>query len=111
VHRTSLGVRVPLPIAVDPDALHFYRMRGLGIRADSVEIPLPPNATVQIGRHGKLHVARVPHVCAQLDDRGRCKVHGTSEYPKACAQFPRTPEDLQDVAAECSYHFVEEEHG
>jgi hypothetical protein len=52
-------------------------------------------------------VVRVPHVCAQLDKRGRCRIHGKPEYPKACVVFPRAPEDLTDVAEECSYRFVE----
>jgi len=107
VQRTQLGVRLPLPIVVNPDVLHFYRARGLGISRESVEVPLPANAPIQLGRQGKTLVVRLPHVCAQLDERGRCKVHGTPEYPKACAVFPRTPDDLLDVAEECSYQFVE----
>jgi hypothetical protein len=109
--RTSLGLRVPLPIVVNPDVRHFYRMRGLRLAEDSVEVPLPPNAPAVVGHLGKFLVVRVPHVCAQLDQRGRCRVHGTPDYPKACAEFPRTPADLVDVAEQCSYHFVEGETG
>lgn len=107
VQRTPLGIRVPLPIVVHPDLLHFYRARGLGIRDGSVEVPLPPNAPIQLGRQGKTLVVRVPHVCPQLDERGRCRIHDTPEFPKACALFPRTPDDLLDVVEKCSYVFVE----
>jgi hypothetical protein len=107
VQRTSLGIRVPLPIVVNPDLWHFYRVRGLGVGDGSVEVPLPANAPVRLGRQGKTLVVRVPHVCAQLDRQGRCKIHGKPEYPRACAVFPRTPDDLLDVAEECSYQFVE----
>jgi len=108
VQRTPLGIRVPLPVVVDPDLASFYRTRGLAVRPGSVEVPLPDDAPVKLGHQGKQLVARVPHVCAQLDKRGHCKIHGTVDYPKACAVFPRRPEDLLDVADECSYHFVEE---
>jgi hypothetical protein len=108
VQRTPLGIRAPLPIVVNPDLLHFYRTRGLGVGAESVEVPLPPSAPVRLGRQGKTLVARVPHVCAQLDPRGRCKIHGTPDYPRACAVFPRTPDDLLDVADECTYRFVDD---
>ncbi len=105
VQRTPLGIRVPLPVVVNPDLAHFYRTRGLAVRPDSVEVPLPGGAPVQLGRQGSQLVVRVPHVCAQLDKHGRCKIHGTPDYPKACAVFPRVPEDLLDVADECSYRF------
>ena len=109
VQRTFLGIRVPLPLRLDPDVACFYRARGLAVGPSSVEVPLPPNAPVRIGRQGTVLVARVPHVCAQLDGRGRCRLHGTLDYPKACAVFPRAPEDLIDVTKECSYRFEEEE--
>jgi hypothetical protein len=109
--RTPLGLRVPLPLVLNPDVAHFYRMRGLRLTADSVEVPLPVNAPAAVGRLGAFLVVRVPHVCAQLDRNGRCRVHGTKEYPRACAEFPRTPADLADVAEQCSYHFVESDDG
>lgn len=109
VQPTSLGIRVPLPIVVDPDLRHFYEMRGLAVGSTSVEVPLPANATVTIGRQGAAHVVRVSHICAQLDEQGRCAIHGTPEYPRACAVFPRGPADLLDVAEECSYQFVEDQ--
>lgn len=108
VQRTTLGIRVPLPILVNPEALRFYRARGLAVGPTSVEVPLPPGASVRVGRQGNTLVARMPHVCAQLDDRGRCRLHGTPEYPLACAVYPRAPEDLIGVAEQCSYHFEEE---
>ncbi|MGH2459382.1 MAG: hypothetical protein ACRDIY_11005, partial [Chloroflexota bacterium] len=94
VRRTPLGIQVPLPVIVDPDLAHFYRTRGLAVRQGSVEVPLPDGASVRLGHQGKQLVARVTHVCAQLDEQGRCKIHDTDDYPKACAVFPRQPEDL-----------------
>jgi hypothetical protein len=93
---------------VASDVVQFYRARGLAVGPTAVEVPLPPGAPVRVGRQGQALVVRVPHVCAQLDRRGRCRIHGTPEYPKACAVFPRAPEDLADVAEQCSYHFAED---
>jgi hypothetical protein len=102
---------VPLPLVLNPDVEHFYRMRGLRLTADSVEVPLPANAPAVVGHLGRFLVVRVPHVCAQLDKNGRCQAHGTKDYPRACAEFPRSPVDLVDVAEQCSYHFIEDTTG
>ncbi|HEX5417965.1 MAG TPA: YkgJ family cysteine cluster protein, partial [Chloroflexota bacterium] len=105
VRRTPIGIQVPLPLFPNPELLKFYRARGLRVGPGTVDVPVPPDAPVEISRRDGYLVARVGHTCPQLTADGRCKIHDTSEYPRACAVFPRTPEDLVDVAERCGYRF------
>jgi|GEM_PF-2700629 len=104
--RSPIGVSFPLPLFPSRDLIHFYRARGLRVTANAVEVPLPPEASVELTNRGPRLVARMPHICPQLATDGRCRIHNSPEFPRACSSFPRHPEDILDVAQECSYQFV-----
>ena len=104
--RTPIGVRIPLPLFPSPDLLHFYQVRGLRVDSKAVEVPLAADTTVEFVSRGSRLVARMAHTCPQLTTDGRCRIHGSPNFPRACSSFPRTPEDLLEVAEQCSYRFV-----
>ena len=106
--RTPLGIQVPLPLLPSPDLLQFYRARGAAIGSRTLEVPLAANSAVDLVQRGRYLVARISHTCPQLTEDGQCKIHDTDDYPRACAQFPRSPDDLQDVADQCSYSFPDD---
>lgn len=109
LRRTPLGIQVPLPLLPSPDLVQFYRARGVRIDSRTLEVPLAPNTPVEVMQRDRFLVARIQQTCPQLTADGRCKIHGTADYPRACAVFPRAPEDLLDVADQCGYAFREGE--
>ena len=58
---------------------------------------------VEIYKQGDRLIAKIPLKCNELAEDKSCKVFGTSSRPTMCSHYPRTSNELEEVADVCSY--------
>ena len=52
----------------------------------------------------------VPKRCKALEACGKCTLHGLTNMPEMCKNYPTHPDDIRGLEKVCTYHFIKVEH-
>ena len=109
VRRARHAVIVPLLSPDDPTWRQFLAARGVRVRGRWAVVPcLDVPEPLRIGTYGGAAAVYVQSICRQLDDQGKCRLHGTPEYPIVCDAWPTPDDDLAAVAEKCTYRIIDQ---
>ena len=102
---------VSVPVYEGADWTAFLKARGADIKEGWATIAYrkdvkEPIVPITYGPR-KTDMLLVKHVCAQLDDDGSCKLHGSSDFPSVCRNYPRVDDDLS-IVPNCGFEIVED---
>lgn len=75
--------------AEQPDLVHWISLHG-----------------IELYEREKRVLARISIPCSALTTDGRCRLYGTDERPRVCADFPVTPVALLGVEDVCTFTFT-----